>query len=168
MLEAYTKKRIKLVLDKYANSIYYYMPVPAGYGAATLDYLGYCCGQGFAIEAKRPGGRPSQRQMQTIERIMLSGARVFVIDPGNFALTPSGARWFESRGISAESLPNPRRVLCRPCLDWGERRHHLAGALGAALMQHCFDSRWARRVANSRVVAFTPLGERELRRMISA
>jgi len=94
--------------------------------------------------------------------------RVFVIDPGNFALTPSGARWFESRGISAESLPNPRRVLCRPCLDWGERRHHLAGALGAALMQHCFDSRWARRVANSRVVAFTPHGERELRRMVSA
>ena len=79
-LEAYTKKTIKLILDKYANSIYYYMPVPAGYGAATLDYLGYCCGQGFAIEAKRPGGRPSQRQMQTIERIMLSGARVFVID----------------------------------------------------------------------------------------
>ena len=94
--------------------------------------------------------------------------RVFTIDPTSFALTPSGARWFESRGISAGSFPNPRRVLCRPCLDWGERRHHLAGALGAALMQHCFDLRWARRVANSRVVAFTPLGERELRRMISA
>ncbi len=94
--------------------------------------------------------------------------RVFVIDPGNFALTPSGASWFESHGISAESLPNPRRVLCRPCLDWGERRHHLAGALGAALMQHCFALRWAKRVANSRVVAFTPHGERELRRMVSA
>jgi DNA-binding transcriptional ArsR family regulator len=94
--------------------------------------------------------------------------RVFAIDPTSFALTASGARWFESRGISTESLANPRRVLCRPCLDWGERRHHLAGALGAALMQHCFDLRWARRVANSRVVAFTPLGERELRRMISA
>jgi hypothetical protein len=94
--------------------------------------------------------------------------RVFAIDPTSFALTPTGARWFESRGISTESLPNPRRVLCRPCLDWGERRHHLAGALGAALMQHCFDLRWARREANSRVVAFTPRGERELRRMISA
>jgi DNA-binding transcriptional ArsR family regulator len=94
--------------------------------------------------------------------------RVFVIDPGSFALTASGASWFESRGISVGSLPNPRRVLCRPCLDWGERRHHLAGALGAALLQHCFDLRWARRVANSRVVAFTPHGERELRRMVSA
>jgi hypothetical protein len=78
--EAKTKALIKLILDKYANSIYYYMPVPQGYGAATLDYLGYCRGRGFAIEAKRPGGRPSQRQMVTIERIMLSGARVFVID----------------------------------------------------------------------------------------
>jgi DNA-binding transcriptional ArsR family regulator len=94
--------------------------------------------------------------------------RVFVVDPGSFSLTPSGARWFESRGILVKSLPNPRRVLCRPCLDWGERRHHLAGALGAALMQHCFALRWAKRVANSRVVAFTPHGERELRRMISA
>lgn len=94
--------------------------------------------------------------------------RVFVIDPRKFALTPSGASWFESHGISTGSLPNPRRVLCRPCLDWGERRHHLAGALGAALMQHCFAMRWAKRVENSRVVAFTPLGERELRMMISA
>jgi hypothetical protein len=92
--------------------------------------------------------------------------RVFVIDPTSFALTPSGAKWFESRGLSTLSLPNPRRVLCRPCLDWGERRHHLAGALGAALMQRCFALRWAKRSANSRVVAFTPHGEREFRRMI--
>jgi DNA-binding transcriptional ArsR family regulator len=94
--------------------------------------------------------------------------RVFVIEPQMFALTPSGARWFESRGIAAEALPNSRRVLCRPCLDWGERRHHLAGALGAALMQRCFELRWAKRVANSRVVAFTRQGEGEFRRMVSA
>jgi DNA-binding transcriptional ArsR family regulator len=94
--------------------------------------------------------------------------RVFVIEPHAFALTPSGARWFESRGISPEISPNPRRVLCRPCLDWGERRHHLAGAMGAALIQRCFALRWAKRAGNSRVVAFTPHGEREFRRMIGA
>ena len=70
-------------------------------------------------------------------------------------------------GITTDALANPRRVLCRPCLDWGERRHHLAGALGAALMQRCFTLRWARRAENSRVVAFTPQGEREFRRLFS-
>jgi DNA-binding transcriptional ArsR family regulator len=92
--------------------------------------------------------------------------RVFIIEPQTFALTKPGADWFESRGISPETFPGQRRVLCRPCLDWGERRHHLAGALGAALMQRCFALRWAKRSANSRVVAFTPHGEREFRRMI--
>ena len=97
----------------------------------------------------------------------LVAKRVFVIEPQSFALTTLGARWFESREISADTLANPRRVLCRPCLDWGERRHHLAGALGAALLQRCFTSRWAKRAKNSRVVAFTPQGEREFRRMVS-
>jgi len=91
--------------------------------------------------------------------------RLFVLDPQSFALTHAGAKWFNSHGLSTDL--SSRRVLCRPCLDWGERRHHLAGALGAALMQHCFTLRWARRVANSRVVAFTPHGEREFRRMVS-
>jgi len=94
--------------------------------------------------------------------------RVFVIEPQSFALTARGAAWFQSRGMSTETLSNPRRVLCRPCLDWGERRHHLAGALGAALMEHCFAQRWARRAENSRVVAFTSHGEREFRRMVGS
>jgi len=94
--------------------------------------------------------------------------RLFVFEPQGFALTQSGARWFESRGMAAGALPNSRRVLCRPCLDWGERRHHLAGALGAVLMQRCFTLRWARRVENSRVVVFTPRGEGEFRRMLRA
>jgi hypothetical protein len=76
--------------------------------------------------------------------------RAFVIEPQCLASAP-GARWFASREISLDSLANPRRVLCRPCLDWGERLHHLAGALGAALMQQC--SRCAGPLENSRVVA---------------
>jgi DNA-binding transcriptional ArsR family regulator len=94
--------------------------------------------------------------------------RLFILDAQSFALTASGASWFESRGICAQPPAGSRRVLCRPCLDWGERRHHLAGALGAALMQRCFALRWARRVENSRVVAFTPRGEREFRRVFGA
>jgi DNA-binding transcriptional ArsR family regulator len=93
--------------------------------------------------------------------------RVFVLEPHRFTLTPSGEKWFESREISAATLSESRRVLCRPCLDWGERRHHLAGALGAALAQRCFTLRWAKRVPGSRVVAFTPQGERQFRGMVA-
>jgi DNA-binding transcriptional ArsR family regulator len=88
--------------------------------------------------------------------------RVFTSDARGFSLTRAGADWFESLDIHPEAGAG-RRSLCRPCLDWGERRHHLAGALGAALLQRCFDRRWARRVADSRVVAFTPRGESAFR-----
>jgi DNA-binding transcriptional ArsR family regulator len=94
-------------------------------------------------------------------------ARVFDSDPRGFALTPRGVRWFEARDISPDALAHQRRTLCRPCLDWGERRHHLAGALGAALIGRCFRLRWARRARDSRVVRFTPHGEKSFREMFS-
>lgn len=95
-----------------------------------------------------------------LERMVMR--RVFASDARGFSLTRTGAEWFESLGFDAQ-LAVGRRSLCRPCLDWGERRHHLAGALGAALLQHCFERRWARRLADSRVVAFTPRGESAFR-----
>ena len=57
----------------------------------------------------------------------------------------------------------PAAHFCRPCLDWGERRHHLGGALGAALLARFYELRWARRAKDSRVVVFTPKGEQSLR-----
>jgi hypothetical protein len=78
--EAKTKQKIKQLLDKYRDRpIYTYMPVPGGYGAPTLDYLGFFYGEGFAIEAKRPGGKPAVRQLGTIDAIRRSGAKVFVV-----------------------------------------------------------------------------------------
>jgi DNA-binding transcriptional ArsR family regulator len=58
-----------------------------------------------------------------------------------------------------EAASASRRPLCRACLDWSQRRDHLAGALGAALLAHAFASGWARREAGSRVVRFTRAGE---------
>jgi DNA-binding transcriptional ArsR family regulator len=55
------------------------------------------------------------------------------------------------------------RVLCRPCLDWSERRPHLAGAVGAALCAHCFDKGWLRAIEGTRAVAITPKGQRAFR-----
>lgn len=80
--EGKIKKKIKVVLETYREQgvLYYYMPVPVGYGRSSLDYLGFICGYGFAIEAKAEGGKPSERQVGIIEDIEKSGVPVFVIN----------------------------------------------------------------------------------------
>ena len=77
-------------------------------------------------------------------------------------VTDSGRTFFRHIGLD---LPpgNGQRPFCRPCLDWSERRHHLAGALGARIKDHCLQSGWIRRDANSRAVDITPLGLRTFR-----
>lgn len=87
--------------------------------------------------------------------------------PQGAAVTDAGAQWFEHVGIDTNALAQQRRALCRPCLDWSERRHHLGGALGAALLQRLFDGGWARRAGDSRVVQFTPRGELALREWLA-
>jgi DNA-binding transcriptional ArsR family regulator len=88
--------------------------------------------------------------------------------PGGAELTPAGAQWFAGVGIHTAGLAQQRRMLCRPCLDWSERRHHLGGALGAALFQRLLQGGWAERAADSRVVRFTPRGELALREWLEA
>lgn len=84
MIERSIKRKIRAVLNKYRNhGIYVYMPVPGGYGESSLDYLGFLYGHGFAVEAKRPGGKPTARQEGIIERIRESGAVVFVVSDDN-------------------------------------------------------------------------------------
>jgi DNA-binding transcriptional ArsR family regulator len=78
-------------------------------------------------------------------------------------LTAEGGRFLaKTLQISAESLHHPRRPVCKACLDWSERRHHLAGTLGAALMARFTELKWAARDATpgSRVVNFTRNGEK--------
>ena len=78
-------------------------------------------------------------------------------------VTPAGRTFFETLGIDVSALEHQRRVLCRPCLDWSERRHHLAGSLGAAILDRVFALRWARRELDSRAVVFSAAGERAFR-----
>lgn len=68
----------KLLRD--TPGVYYYMPVQAGYGAATLDYIGCYHGKFFAVETKAPGKKPTDRQKQTISTMERADAKVFVID----------------------------------------------------------------------------------------
>jgi DNA-binding transcriptional ArsR family regulator len=72
----------------------------------------------------------------------------------------SSAEFFAPLGISCDEITVGRRVFCRECLDWSMRRSHLAGALGAACLSRILDLGWARREGKSRLIAFTPEGER--------
>jgi len=72
------------------------------------------------------------------------------------ALTSDGADWFANLGIKVQ--PAARRPLVRPCLDWTERRPHLAGAAGAALCGHAFENAWITRIGTGRAVTLTALG----------
>jgi len=94
--------------------------------------------------------------------------RVFAQEDGGIALTPAGRGWFSQLGIDADANAASRRPLCRTCMDWGERRHHLAGSLGAALLSQILARGWARRAKDSRVVAFTPPGELAFTQLIQA
>jgi len=88
--------------------------------------------------------------------------RIKAFEPAadGLGLSPRGRQWFSSLGIDIAAAARQRRAFCRPCMDWSERRQHLAGALGAALLARLFALGWAKRDRRSRVVAFTPRGDR--------
>ncbi|MEV6787493.1 transcriptional regulator, partial [Streptomyces sp. NPDC051098] len=85
-------------------------------------------------------------------------ARGLLRQDAGFALTPQGVGWFSTLGL--ELGPRGRRPLVRSCLDWTERKPHLAGAAGAALCRHALDSGWCVRIGSQRAVKVTPDGER--------
>jgi DNA-binding transcriptional ArsR family regulator len=80
-----------------------------------------------------------------------------------FDLTTKGNKWFDKLGINIDALKQQRRTFIRPCLDWSERRHHLAGAVGAALLDMMLAEDWLRRMRQSRAIVVTAEGEKMLR-----
>ena len=83
-----------------------------------------------------------------------------------FSLTPTGEQWLASLGIDVSGLRAARRGFALYCLDWSERRPHLAGAVGAALLGRCLDAGWVSRRRATRSLSLTTAGalafEREL------
>lgn len=90
-----------------------------------------------------------------------------VVAPDGLALTPIGRNRFLAEGIDVGALEQKGRPLCRACLDWSERRHHLAGPLGAAILRHILDRGWARRDGKGRAITFAGEGERRFARFLS-
>lgn len=92
---------------------------------------------------------------------LLASGRMRDMD-GGLLLTEAGEGFVGELGIDLRGLRSSRRPLCRTCLDWSERRSHLAGALGAAFLTRIEALGWATRLKGSRAVAFTPRGRAAL------
>jgi DNA-binding transcriptional ArsR family regulator len=126
---------------------------------------------------KRPPYRPLSRQARALNAARmcydhLAGrlsvdltdslvARDYVVLDDDVAeITRAGTRFLTEFGIELPAPSSPRRHYCRLCLDWTERRPHLAGAVGAAITKRCFDLGWLERTSRSQAVAVTPSGRR--------
>jgi DNA-binding transcriptional ArsR family regulator len=79
-----------------------------------------------------------------------------------YELSAEGTRCFEALGIQVEPLRRLHRRFACPCLDWSERRPHLGGALGAALLQLALTRKWVIQDLDSRALDVTRFGRREL------
>ncbi len=93
----------------------------------------------------------------------LTSQDYLVLSDSAGALTEKGQRFLCTFGIELEDGHRSKRAVCRTCLDWSERRPHLAGRLGAALCTKMFDLGWIERVRDSRALAITTKGRGGLR-----
>jgi DNA-binding transcriptional ArsR family regulator len=129
---------------------------------------------------KRPRYRPLSRQARALGaaricyghlagRLSVALTDVFVareyvvLDDEAAEITAAGARFFTGFGIELPALRAERRHFCRLCLDWTERRPHIAGAVGTALTRRYFDLGWMEQTRRGQAVAVTALGRRGLR-----
>ncbi len=93
--------------------------------------------------------------MQILEQLIRKKA---ILETGaGLEITKKGVLLFQKIGV--ETKPNNKRIACRACLDWSERKNHLAGEYGASLLTTILQKKWARPVHGSRAVVFSAVGE---------
>ncbi|MBD9648824.1 winged helix-turn-helix transcriptional regulator [Ensifer sp. PDNC004] len=139
-------------------------------GLMLENLMGFAAGRGMTRH--RPGPKdPALRKARVCYNHLAGdyGVRMYdsliaekqiEVTGDDLALTPDGQSRIEALGIDYAALKKSRRPICRTCLDWSERRSHLAGSLGEALLTLFIDKGWAKREANSRVIRFTANGEK--------
>ena len=91
-----------------------------------------------------------------LDGLLVKGVLVRADD--EIRLSHQAQPFFAALGIDVAALSSGRRPICRSCLDWSVRRTHLAGGLGAAILDTVFAEKWARRESGGRVVSFSPKG----------
>jgi DNA-binding transcriptional ArsR family regulator len=92
----------------------------------------------------------------------LESQKLFIESDKQFLVTTKGWGWLENFGIHKEMFNNNRRPIARQCLDWTERTPHLAGQLGALLLETMFEKKWFKRVRFSRELLVTSRGREEI------
>ncbi|WP_183565667.1 ArsR/SmtB family transcription factor [Mucilaginibacter sp. SP1R1] len=109
-----------------------------------------------------------QAGVQVTEAFLAKG---FIADhptqPREFAVTAEGLDWFGTLGINTGQLQTAKRPLALKCIDWTEKRPHLAGSLGAALLQCYLKEGWFRKVYQKRSLQLTSKGEAEFKRLLN-
>ncbi|WFP63709.1 winged helix-turn-helix domain-containing protein [Mesorhizobium sp. WSM4904] len=123
----------------------------------------------------RPGPRDAAMRVARVCYDHLAGAqavamldrlvdrKVLLRDDNQIRLSPSAVSHFAALGVEIHA--KARRPVCRACLDWSVRRTHLAGALGAAILDKVIAEKWARREKDSRAVVFSPKGKQAFERV---
>jgi len=84
-------------------------------------------------------------------------------DAQAYDVTPAGVKVLQKLGVDMEGVRNLRRRFAFGCLDWSERRSHLGGAVGAALLKLALKRKWVAQKLDSRALSVTTLGRREMR-----
>ena len=163
------------VRERRAGRHRYYALADADVAALVERLIAFAARKGH--NRVRPGPREPQLRHARVCYDHLAGergvalfealsAKNFLIATNDaLRLTRKGERFLRDFGIDLEALSRARRPLCRPCLDWSERRTHLAGGLGAALLARFSELGWISRARQSRAVTFTPLGVRNFVRV---
>ena len=146
----------------------YFALAHADVGAALEALMGLAAGQGKL--RTRTGPKDVQLRQARVCYNHLAGqkgvqmfqsmlARGLLREDGEaLGLTAQGEVFVASLGVDLHGLSAARAPLCRSCLDWSERRTHLAGSLGRAMLSEMEKLRWVRRDKDSRALIFSPRG----------
>jgi DNA-binding transcriptional ArsR family regulator len=93
----------------------------------------------------------------------LISKRYIVLTDDGGEVTDFGTHFLSAFGAELTSRPRSKRIFCRPCLDWSERRYHVAGLVGTEIMRRCVELGWLRRDRDTRAVRVTSTGQIGLR-----
>jgi DNA-binding transcriptional ArsR family regulator len=86
-----------------------------------------------------------------------------IVDNNNvFEISLKGEKWFADFGINVDEVKKQRRLFLKPCLDWSERRNHIAGSLATSIFDKMVSNDWLRKTNHSRAIIITGKGEKEL------
>jgi DNA-binding transcriptional ArsR family regulator len=93
----------------------------------------------------------------------LVAKRYIALSEDGGEVTPAGTTFLATFGVDLTVKSGGRRVFCRACLDWSERRYHVAGLVGSEIWRRCVELGWVARISDSRAVGITAAGRRGLR-----